>query len=210
MNKKMISALSLCFLGLSLQVNASDEDKQELKMKLANLKTFAAEFKQVVQDEQGVTVTEGKGNLFLESPLKMRWEQIAPDETLFVSDGVKGFYFDSFAEQVTVMDSKKLIEQTPFVLLTSPDDTIWLNYTVEKKRSSYVIKPLDLNGQQVEKLQVQFDGLGVLASVALTDISGQTSSYTFSSADTNTMISETQFQFVIPEGVFVDDQTQGE
>lgn len=210
MKKTIISVLSVSLLSLALQVSASEQDKLELKTKLASVKTFAAQFQQIVKDEQGVIVTEGKGNLFLESPLKMRWEQQAPDETLFVSDGNKGFYFDSFAEQVTVMDSKKLIEQTPFVLLTSTDDNNWINYAVEKDKTSYVIKPLDLNGQQVEKLKVSFSAQGTLASVALTDISGQTSSYTFSNANTNNVIAETQFQFVIPEGVFVDDQTQSD
>lgn len=210
MNNRLISTLSLCLLGASLQTLASDEDKQELKLRLSSVKTFAAEFNQVVKDDQGVTVTEGKGNLLLESPLKMRWEQLQPDETLFVSDGSKGFYFDSFAEQVTVMDSKKLIEQTPFVLLTSNEDKSWSNYTVEKELASYVIKPIEVNGQQVEKLLVQFSEQGTLALVALTDVSGQTASYTFSNAKTNTPISEGQFQFDIPEGVFIDDQTKGE
>lgn len=210
MNKKLISVLSLWCLGASFQTLASDEDKQELKLKLSNVKTFVAEFNQIVKDEQGITVTEGKGNLYLESPLRMRWEQLQPDETLFVSDGTKGFYFDSFAEQVTVMDSTKLIEQTPFILLTSNEDKNWSNYTVEKDQSSYVIKPINVDGQQVEKLRLQFSPQGSLALVALTDVSGQTSSYTFSNATTNNPISETQFQFDIPEGVFIDDQTKSE
>lgn len=210
MNKKLISVLSLWCLGASFQTLASNEDKQELKLKLSNVKTFVAEFNQIVKDEQGITVTEGKGNLYLESPLRMRWEQQQPDETLFVSDGTKGFYFDSFAEQVTIMDSTKLIEQTPFILLTSNEDKNWSNYTVEKDQSSYVIKPINVDGQQVEKLRLQFSPQGSLALVALTDVSGQTSSYTFSNATTNNPISETQFQFDIPEGVFIDDQTKSE
>jgi outer membrane lipoprotein carrier protein len=210
MSKKLYSLVSLCFFTLANPLFASDADKQELKLKLASLKTFSAEFHQIVKDEQGVTVAEGKGNLLLESPLKMRWAQQQPDQTLFVSDGSKGFYYDSFAEQVTVMDSKRLIEQTPFVLLTSDDDKSWSNYSVEKEQISYVIKPIEVNGQQVEKLRVQFDEQGTFAVVALTDVSGQTSSYTFSNTQTNTPIEQTQFEFVIPEGVFVDDQSKGE
>jgi outer membrane lipoprotein carrier protein len=108
------------------------------------------------------------------------------------------------------MDSNRLIEQTPFVLLTSDDDKSWSNYSVEKEQISYVIKPIEVNGQQVEKLRVQFDEQGTFAVVALTDVSGQTSSYTFSNTQTNTPIEQTQFEFVIPEGVFVDDQSKGE
>ncbi|WP_462163944.1 outer membrane lipoprotein chaperone LolA [Pseudoalteromonas xiamenensis] len=208
--KKLVLALSIVSLFGAVQVQAKPEDVASLKAKLSEMKTYSAQFVQTVEDEQGTRVMEGKGKLLLESPLKMRWEQQEPDETLFVSNGKQGFYFDSFAEQVTVMDSAKLVEQTPFVLLTSTQSESWLRYDVTKETSTYVITPITQGDSQVERLVVAFDDTGILKSVVLTDVSGQRSTYAFSAIKTNLTIPQSNFNFTIPEGVFVDDQTRSE
>ncbi|CCQ11985.1 Outer membrane lipoprotein carrier protein LolA [Pseudoalteromonas luteoviolacea B = ATCC 29581] len=208
--KWITKALSTIALLMSSDSIANQIDAVNLKAKLNNMRTYSADFIQVVRDLQGKLVLEGQGHLLLESPLKMRWAQKQPDDTLFVSNGKYGFYFDSFAEQVTIMDSVKLVTQTPFVLLTSMDEVHWSQYTVTQKNNSFVITPIVKEAQQVEKLEVAFSNEGILSSVKLTDLSGQRATYSFSKPVVNEPIDPILFTFEIPKGVFIDDQTQSD
>jgi outer membrane lipoprotein carrier protein len=197
---KQIKYLALaisCFLSAS--VFASDsatDDSQALQDKLAGLKSFQAQFAQQVNDDQGQSIMQGEGTIALQQPMMIRWQQASPDDTLFVSNGDKTYYFDSFAEQVTIMNTHSLIDSTPFVLLTSKDPAQWQKYQVHATDTG---------------LDIVFaaDKVG-LASLLVKDSSGQSSTFTFSDTKVNQSLATSTFEFSIPEGVEIDDQSQGE
>lgn len=121
---KKLSSL-LLVLGSLVAMPSFADDSQALQDKLSTLKSFKAQFKQNVTDGEGQLVMQGQGNIALQQPLMIRWQQTNPDDTLFVSNGDKTYYFDSFAEQVTIMKTSGLIDSTPFILLTSKDPAQW-------------------------------------------------------------------------------------
>ncbi|MFC3031377.1 outer membrane lipoprotein chaperone LolA [Pseudoalteromonas fenneropenaei] len=212
MKKLLLSVLAMGVLSTPNFAFAEQtvDAKMVLQQKLAELKSFQARFNQVVTDEQGSPVMNAEGKLLLQAPLKIRWQQESPDDTLFVSDGNKGYFYDSFAEQVTVMNASALVAQTPFVLLTSEDPNDWQKYDIAMVGQAFVIVPKPDSGAQVEKLEVRFSDSGALSSLNLKDVSGQLSRFTFSEVASNVEIAASQFTFTIPDGVAIDDQTQGE
>ena len=133
------------------------DDAQMLQQQLQNLDSLSSAFSQQVFDPQGQLVSESKGKLQLEQPRKIRWEQQQPDETLFVSNGVDSYYFDPFAEQVTVLDTSKLIDNTPFILLTTEDDELWQQFSIKQIEAGFEITPKNTEDAQVEKLTLHFD-----------------------------------------------------
>jgi outer membrane lipoprotein carrier protein len=205
---KQIKYLALaisCFLSAS--VFASDsatDDSQALQDKLAGLKSFQAQFAQQVNDDQGQSIMQGEGTIALQQPMMIRWQQASPDDTLFVSNGDKTYYFDSFAEQVTIMNTHSLIDSTPFVLLTSKDPA-------HATDTGFSVTPNKGVESQVEQLDIVFaaDKVG-LASLLVKDSSGQSSTFTFSDTKVNQSLATSTFEFSIPEGVEIDDQSQGE
>ncbi|WP_105168462.1 outer membrane lipoprotein chaperone LolA [Pseudoalteromonas sp. T1lg23B] len=207
---KYVSKSVVVALGLTLSANSMADASSELKEKLAHINTFQATFSQQVSDEHGNILQQGSGNIALAHPLKIRWQQTQPDETLFVSDGVKTYYYDMFAEQVTVMNSEGLIDTTPFVLLTTRADEQWAKYQVSQSGSGYLIKPNEGVESQVETLEVQFSQQHSLHSVSVKDVSGQTSTFSFHDGQLNKELADALFSFTVPQGVVVDDQTQGE
>ncbi|KZN33198.1 hypothetical protein N474_19060 [Pseudoalteromonas luteoviolacea CPMOR-2] len=196
-------------IGAMSQAMASDAEA--LKLKLKALNTFQADFTQQVKDEEGALLQDGVGNIALKYPSKIRWQQTEPDETLLVSDGKKTFYFDSFAEQVTVMKTAGLIDTTPFVLLTTQDKAQWEKYQVVKIEDGYRVSPKQNVESQVELLDIIFKQKGVeINALKIKDASGQTSTFKFLNAKTNIQLEDASFTFKIPHGVVIDDQTESD
>ena len=194
-----------------LSTTAIANDSQALQDKLAELKSFQAQFVQQVNDEQGQSIMQGKGNIALQQPMMSRWQRASPDDTLFISNGDKTYYFDSFAEQVTIMNTHSLIDSTPFVLLTSKDPAQWQKYQVKATSSGFSVTPNKGVESQVEQLDIVFakDHTG-LEKLLVKDSSGQSSTFSFSDTKVNEQLANATFEFTIPENVEIDDQSQGE
>lgn len=201
----------LFMLGSTLAAPSFADDSQALQDKLNALKSFKAQFAQQVTDKQGQTVMQGEGTIALQQPMMIRWQQTNPDDTLFVSNGDKTFYFDSFAEQVTIMKTSSLIDSTPFVLLTSKDPSQWEKYSVLATNTGFSVTPNKGVESQVEQLDIIFtSNQPGLSKLVVTDNSGQLSSFTFNDAKVNTTLDASIFEFTPPAGVEIDDQSHGE
>ncbi len=198
-------------MGCLLSGQSFADDSEALQQQLAAIKSFKAEFSQQVTDSQGEAIMQGEGNIALQQPMMIRWQQQSPDDTLFVSNGDKTYYFDSFAEQVTIMNTHSLIDSTPFVLLTSKDPEQWAKYQVVATDAGFSVTPNKGVESQVEKLDISFNAKEQgLASLTVLDTSGQQSLFTFKDAKVNEALATQTFEFTIPEGVEVDDQSQGD
>jgi len=207
---KKIKYLAL-IMGCLLSGQSFADDSEALQQQLAAIKSFKAEFSQQVTDSQGEAIMQGEGNIALQQPMMIRWQQQSPDDTLFVSNGDKTYYFDSFAEQVTIMNTHSLIDSTPFVLLTSKDPEQWVKYQVVATDAGFSVTPNKGVESQVEKLDISFNTQEQgLASLTVLDTSGQQSLFTFKDAKVNQALAAQTFEFTIPEGVEVDDQSQGD
>jgi outer membrane lipoprotein carrier protein len=210
MMKKTLLTGMLGLSTLFLSHAAFADAVSELKSKLSEMTTFKANFQQKVTDEQGEILQTGAGSLALAQPLKIHWQQKEPDQTMLVSDGRRAYYYDEFAEQVTIMASLNLIETTPFVLLTTDSKAQWDKYQVTKIAQNYKITPQVSTESQVESLELHFNGENQLAKILVVDLSGQLTEFNFSSIKLNDTLDNNLFSFTIPEHVVIDDQTQGE
>ena len=207
---KKIKYLAL-IMGCLVSGQSFADDSEALQQQLAAIKSFKAQFSQQVTDSQGEAIMQGEGNIALQQPMMIRWQQQSPDDTLFVSNGDKTYYFDSFAEQVTIMNTHSLIDSTSFVLLTSKDPEQWAKYQVVATDAGFSVTPNKGVESQVEQLDISFNAQEQgLASLTVLDTSGQQSLFTFKDAKVNEALATQTFEFTIPEGVEVDDQSQGD
>jgi len=196
------SILSLMF---TMSFSTLAGDLEQLRSQLNLLNSFTAKFEQIVKDDQGDVLQSGQGEIALQQPNKISWQQ---DDTLLISDGDKTYYFDSFAEQVSIFKSEKLIQSTPFILLTSNDENLWQQYTVKMNDGAYTVSPKSLDNAQVSALVIRFsDKTKGLKGLEIKDVSGQISYFNFSNANINPELKAEIFKFEIPAGVEVDDQT---
>lgn len=183
--------------------------KSELREKLSLLNTFKSDFSQVVKASDGEVVQSATGNLLLQKPNMLIWNNVEPEEMTIQSDGNTLWHFDPFIEQVSVYSIDSAIANTPILLLSSTDDKLWRDYQVSKMSEfEYVI----YNSQpdaQVKSLTLVFDEVeqkAVLSSFTLIDSTAQASTFSLTNFKEVPMLPPSKFVFTVPEGVDVDDQ----
>lgn len=201
--KKLGLALVLCCAAFN---GLAQDHKAELKGLIKKMTSFEASFNQQVIDVDGKKLMEGQGTVALAHPAKIRWHAVTPDENLMISDGKTLWIHNIDLEQVTAIDAKNAIDSTPFALLASLDDELWQKYQVSMEKSQYVISPVEQEGQ-VKRLLLSIKEQK-FSQLAIEDISGQKSEFTFNQTKTNQTIDTEAFIFTLPEGVELDDQRQ--
>lgn len=187
--------------------------KEKLMTLLAKISYFSADFSQQVIDEEGGVLQQGQGHLLVRKPNLVRWQTTAPDENLMVSDGNTLWLFDPFIDEVKAYTVDTSIANTPILLLSSNDKTLWENYTVTQANDkTFLIHAKDINSR-VKTLELNFSyGLDdnkqelALTAFSLLDSTGQLSVVKLSNYQSDSKPELSQFTFTLPEGVDLYDQ----
>ena len=136
---------------------AETDAKQQLKVKLALLATYQANFTQTVVDIENTLLQEAEGRIILRQPNNLYWELFEPNESVLLADGTNIWNIDPFLEQVVVYGANAALENNPLILLTNPDSTQWQKFDVCRLDIQFIIKPRELNGG-IESLLLVFTG----------------------------------------------------
>jgi outer membrane lipoprotein carrier protein len=183
---------------------AETDAKQQLKVKLALLATYQANFTQTVVDIENTLLQEAEGRIILRQPNNLYWELFEPNESVLLADGTNIWNIDPFLEQVVVYGANAALENNPLILLTNPDSTQWQKFDVSRLDSQFIIKPRELNGG-IESLRLVFNG-DTLIEIESQDGQQQKSLLLFSEIQQNHSLPADTFRFVMPEGYELDDQ----
>ena len=194
------------------------EFARALQRKYDAIKDFSADFVHVY--EGGVlrkTVTE-RGHVLIKKPGKMRWSYTAPEEKLFVSDGVKLYSYIPQDRQVLVGTVPQTDQATTPMMFLAGKGDLTRDFT-----PTFVDLPAGLPaGSRALKLvpksvQREYDwvilavdpqslGLRGLTSI---DAQGGRSSVSFVNLKENGGLADKDFEFKIPRGVDVVTDAAG-
>ena len=184
---------------------ATDVDaKQQLKVKLAMLATYQANFTQTVVDIENTLLQQATGRIVLQQPNNLYWELFEPNESVLLADGDNIWNVDPFLEQVQVFAADTTLENNPLILLTNPDSSKWQEFEVSQSDSQFIITPRELNGG-IESLRLVFNG-DILVELESQDGQQQKSLLLFSEIKQNNALPVDTFIFVMPDGYELDDQ----
>ena len=206
-----ISSVVLAALLLTLNAGPA-ELASALQQKYGTIRDFSAEFTHAYTG--GVLrkqVTE-RGHMLIKKPGKMRWEYSAPDQKLFVSDGVKMYSYLPEDKQVIVSTVPADDEAATPTLFLAGKGNLTRDFT-----PSLVDVPNGMpTGSRALKLvpktkQRDYDWLVLvvdpqtldLRGLVTTDAQGGVSSFSFTNLKMNTNPSDKEFAFKIPRGVDV-------
>ncbi len=233
-NAALVVALSFAISTLTpviaaLQVSSStpvETSKKLLMAKLANLNFFSANFTQKVVSEAGEVLEQSSGKLAISKPNLAHWHTLEPDELAIVSDGRDVWFYNPWIEQVSVYSLSAAMAKTPILLLTSKDESLWQQYNVTQKKVTqesvsqnndnqpsdhFVISAKDPNSQ-IKSLTLVFSykkqraQSAELSQFSLLDATGQVSHIKLSNFDGQNIPQDSLFNFLVPEGVQIDDQ----
>jgi outer membrane lipoprotein carrier protein len=212
------TALAAAFLAVLTGVHSpaaettAPELARALQKKYDAIKDFSADFVHVYQGGVLKKQMTERGRLLVKKPGKMRWDYTAPDQKLFVSDGVKLYSYIPQENQVYVTSVPQGDQATtPMLFLTGKGD-ILRDFT-----PSLVDLPPGLPaGSQALKLvpkspQRDYDWLilavdpasHAMRGLVTVDAQGGKSSFSFTNLKENVGLADKDFTFKIPRGVDV-------
>ncbi|MCK3658839.1 outer-membrane lipoprotein carrier protein LolA [Pasteurellaceae bacterium Pebbles2] len=202
--KKISQKLTALFaLALATPLAFADA-ASELQARLQKVQMFSADFNQNVSSANGKQVQQGTGKLQIKRPNLFRMDNKTPQETQIISDGKTLWFYDPFVEQVTANWVKDAVNNTPFVLLTSNENSHWNQYTVAQNADTFVLKPKAKNSN-IRQFDVRIDENGVLKGFSTIEKDGQSNLYILRNIR-NDGLNDSLFQFSVPKGAELDDQ----
>lgn len=182
-----------------------------LQRKYSRMQGLEADFVQVYRGADGRVIRES-GHLLLKRPGKARWEYSSPEHKVFVSDGKNVFFYVSGEKSATRSSIKESADpQIPFLFLLGRG-----NLRRDFSRIEVTAEPAVGAGNLVLRLvpkraPEQFKQLLVEVSPASFEVrrmviferSGARMDFILANVRENAIASDSQFQFVPPQGVTV-------
>lgn len=201
---KQLFLIIMMLLNSTFVLSADMNAKQQLKVKLALLATYQADFTQTVVDIENTVLQQATGKIVLQQPNYLYWELLEPNESVLLADGTNIWNVDPFLEQVVVYEANSALENNPLTLLTNPDSNKWQEFEVSYSDSQFIITPLEFNGG-IESLRLMFKD-DLLVELESQDGQQQKSLLLFNNIKQNNVLPVDTFIFVMPEGYELDDQ----
>ncbi|HEV2614411.1 MAG TPA: outer membrane lipoprotein chaperone LolA [Gammaproteobacteria bacterium] len=201
--KKIIVGFLIGFLGCSyLNTALADPTASaNLTQLLQNLKTFTADFSQVIQDNHGNALQESSGRVALERPGHFRWNTLKPNQQLIVADGKYIWIYDKDLQEV---QQKKQTEDTQSPALLLSDSVVHLTKrfsVTSPDKNDFKLVPVKKD--LFQSVELIFNSQGTLTTMTLHDNLGQTTQIQFTHTATNQSLPSNLFKFTPPKNTDV-------
>ncbi|PHM61320.1 outer membrane lipoprotein chaperone LolA [Xenorhabdus ishibashii] len=202
---KKLMLIGCLMMGVSIG-SAWANAMQDLQGRLGKVNSFHASFTQTVTSNDGSTVQQGEGELWIKRPNLFNWHMTSPDESVLVSDGKTLWFYNPFVEQVTANWLKEATGNTPFMLIARNDPADWKQYKVMQNGNNFELIPYNTNGN-LKHFSITVTSEGTIQKFTAVEQDGQKSAYQLKGQQ-NVNVDAAKFKFTVPEGVTLDDQRQ--
>ena len=166
------------------------------------LKNFQADFTQTVISQDGRIQDQTEGEVWLQTPDKLRWVYAGEFPELIVADGHNIWIYDKSLEQVTVKPQSEDAADSPLMLLTDVsrlDETFKVTEVGDIDGMALLeLRSLDPESE-FERILLGLDGNGI-RMMTMEDAFGQRTEIHFSNTSKNTAVDPQLFTFAPPEG----------
>ena len=114
---KTVLSLGLYLATFIVAANESGPARSELEKFASELELFQADFTQTVRSQDGSFQDQTQGQVWLQSPDKLRWEYTGDFPEIIVADGKNIWIYDVSLEQVTVKPQSDQATDSPLMIL---------------------------------------------------------------------------------------------
>jgi outer membrane lipoprotein carrier protein len=198
----LICAL-LLFSTVAAGAAAAESGGEQMDQFFADLKSFSADFTQVVRDADGSIQQTATGTVVIKRPGRFRWDYATPYVQVILGDGKRLWTYDADLEQATVKPLGDVIAGTPAVLLSQKQPPRELFHVSEVGATEGIawveLRPHDTEMQfQQIRLALKAD---MLMAMELIDTFDQVTRISFSEVNRNGPVDDSLFEFSLPPGV---------
>ncbi len=199
---KSVVVLVSCLLVSAVSANSSGPARTELERFTTGLEYFQAEFTQTVKSQDGRIQDETQGEVWLQSPDKLRWVYTGDFPETIVADGLNIWIHDESLEQVTVKPQSEDAADSPLMILADVsqlDEQFQVTELGDYEDMLLLeLKSLDTESE-FERILLGLDSSGI-RMMAMEDAFGQRTEIHFENAIKNSPIDLQLFSFIPPEG----------
>ncbi|MFV9924983.1 MAG: outer membrane lipoprotein chaperone LolA [Francisella endosymbiont of Hyalomma scupense] len=202
--KKIIICLILIF---SISISFADAASGLIE-KIKNIHSMTANFNQKLIDGQTSNNLNSKGKMSLKKPQYFKWVTTSPNNQEIVSNGTKLWIYDGDLDQIIIKKVSNDIAQFPYLILLSKNTSnINKLFTVkEQGNTSYILKPK--NDQMIDSIKIKFTPNNQLKYLEISTSLNQFTKIEFTDVRTDVDISDTSFDFKVPEDTDIIDETK--
>lgn len=178
---------------------------EDLRHFFRDVQSFEARFEQQVLDDQGATIQQSSGRLFIQRPGRFRWDYQQPYVQQVVGDGARLWVYDRDLRQVTVRKLKGALGETPAQWLAGrvdPEREFRLRELGREAGLDWIEMEPKAREGGFARVRVGF-AAGRLSVIELMDTLGQTTRIALSEVRENPKIDPARFVFEPPAGVDV-------
>ena len=182
-----------------------------------HLHTLQCEFTELYTGA-GIDRTES-GTLWLKKPGKMRWEYRSPRQKLFVSDGKEAWFYVPGERQVRKTPVKQLDDlRSPLAFLLGKTrlekELIGLSLAedfVPLAAGDVVLRGVPkAMADRVSHVALEITPGNWISRILIQEVDGSATEYRFSDPKEDVSITDQRFQFAIPDGVEVIQESFGQ
>jgi len=199
---KSVVAISSCLMISVVCADSSGPARAELERFATGLERFQADFTQTVKSQDGRIQDQTQGEVWLQSPDKLRWVYSGEFPETIVADGLNIWIYDESLEQVTVKPQSEDAADSPLMILADVGQLDQQFQVTElgdyKDMLLLELKSLDAESE-FERILLGLDSSGI-RMMAMEDAFGQRTEIHFSNALKNSPIDLQLFKFTAPEG----------
>lgn len=179
--------------------------RSELEKLAGELERFQADFTQTVMTQDGSIQDQTQGQIWLQSPDKLRWVYTGEFPEVIVADGKNIWIYDESLEQVTVKPQSDQATDSPLMVLTdvSQLDTQFRVTELGELEDMLLLELKSLDGEsEFERILLGLKE-GEIRMMAMEDAFGQRTEILFQNAMINPPLEAELFVFTPPEGTDV-------
>jgi len=196
-------------LLIMAQSSFAQTGAQSLQANLQGYQQLSGQFTQLISSEKSTHTQTSTGAFWVTKPNKFRWHYITPYVQQIISNGTNVWIYDEDLEQVSIKQASNTIASSPLAIILGSASLAELFEVTERidkeglEWFSLVPKGED-SGFELIKLAFQH---GKLSRMLLHDSFGQRTRLLFSDVAVHTPIDEQLFEFEVPQGADVFDET---
>ena len=205
-------------LGWAMEPRQQDQqtDQQgavaQLAQQLSGLRSYAADFTQVVLGGRNEVLQQSSGRVHIARPDRFKWVVSQPYPQTLVTVADKLYLFDPDLQQLTIESLTEAMAGTPALILTGNSDQIDELFRVVSLSapsgtsaavgSVFSLYPKDESALFAE-IRMRFDGQQQLTDLDIIDHLGQLTQVTFANISYNAKLAGDEFEFTVPPGTDV-------
>lgn len=202
-------ALACSMGGAAAATRPDDPGLQRLRSFLTGVTTLRADFRQRVVDSRQQIVEDSSGRVLMQRPGRFRWDYQQPYARVIVSDGTRLWLYEADLEQVIIRQLQAGLGDTPAALLTGKQNVLE-RFDVSKSWQADGLQWISLVPKAADAdfaaVRLGFDGPR-LVNLELDDRLGQQTQLEFSRVEINPRLDDKSFDFGIPPGADVIDDS---